>query len=58
MGVSVASTETIPLFYIMGTKIIAKVNNIAIIARNEPEKFVPIKPICDILGVDVDSQRI
>ena len=56
MGVSVASTETIPLFYIMGTKIIAKVNNIAIIASNEPEKFVPIKPICDILGVDVDSQ--
>mgnify|MGYP001077839920 CR=1 FL=1 len=56
MGVSVASTETIPLF--METKIIAKVNNIAIIASNEPEKFVPIKPICDILGVDVDSQRI
>lgn len=41
----------------METKIIAKVNNIAIIASNEPEKFVPIKPICDILGIDVESQR-
>lgn len=41
----------------METKIIAKVNNIAIIASNEPEKFVPIKPICDILGIDRKSQQ-
>lgn len=44
-------------FYIMETKIIARVNNIAIIASNEPEKYVPIKPICDILGIDRKSQQ-
>lgn len=44
-------------FCIMETKIIARVNNIAIIASNEPEKFVPIKPICEVLGIESEAQR-
>ena len=36
--------------------IIAKVNNVPIILI-EREKLVPIKLICEALGIDVDSQR-
>lgn len=43
----------------METKTIAKVNNqsILIIEDLSKEKFVPIRPICDALGVDFEGQR-
>ena len=36
---------------------IAKVNNVAIMASNDPRQLVPIKPICDALGIDAKAQR-
>ena len=41
----------------MNTKTIARVNNVAILAGNDSEKLVPIKPICEALGIDDDAQR-
>ena len=43
----------------METKTIAKVNNqsILIIEDLSKEKLVPIRPICDALGVDFEGQR-
>lgn len=41
----------------METKTIARVNNVAIVAGNDASKLVPIKPICEALGIDFDSQR-
>lgn len=41
----------------METKTIAQVNNVAIVAGNDASKLVPIKPICEALGIDFDSQR-
>ena len=41
----------------METKTIARVNNVAIVAGNDVSKLVPIKPICEALGIDFDSQR-
>lgn len=41
----------------METKTIARVNSVAIVAGNDPKKLVPIKPICEALGIDFDSQR-
>ena len=41
----------------METKTIARVNNVAILAGNDSEKLVPIKPICEALGIDDDAQR-
>ena len=38
-------------------KEIAKVNNVAIMAGNDPKQLVPIKPICEALGIDDRSQR-
>lgn len=38
-------------------KEIAKVNNVAIMASNDPNQLVPIKPICDALGIDAKAQR-
>lgn len=38
-------------------KEIAKVNNVAIMAGNDSKKLVPIKPICEALGIDIESQR-
>lgn len=35
---------------------IAKVNNVAIMAGNDAKKLVPIKPICEALGIDYASQ--
>ncbi len=37
-------------------KEIAKVNNVAIMAGNDVKKLVPIKPICEALGIDYASQ--
>lgn len=41
----------------LNTREIAKVNNVAIVASNDPKKLVPIKPICEALGIDIESQR-
>jgi uncharacterized tellurite resistance protein B-like protein len=41
--------------FIMGTKLIAKVNNVDIIATSD-EQLVAIKPICQALGIDHKSQ--
>ena len=38
-------------------KEIAKVNNVAIMASNDPNQRVPIKPSCDALGIDAKAQR-
>jgi hypothetical protein len=35
---------------------IAKINNIAILVLNEETKPVPVKPICEALGIASDSQ--
>ena len=40
----------------METKIVARVNGVDIISMSD-EQMVPIRPICELLGVDVDSQR-
>ncbi|MDR2042474.1 MAG: phage antirepressor N-terminal domain-containing protein [Tannerella sp.] len=41
----------------MKTILIAKVNGVSILIGDDAERPVPIKPICDALGIDVDSQR-
>lgn len=41
----------------METRIIARINDVDIVAGNDPKKLVPIKPICEALGVDFYSQR-
>jgi hypothetical protein len=41
----------------MKTIEITKINNVSIIIGNDAERQVPVKPICDALGIDVDSQR-
>lgn len=41
----------------MTTSIITRVNNVDIVATNNAEKLVPIKPICDALGIDAKVQR-
>ena len=42
----------------METKSIARVNNVAIqVISENGTKLVPVKPICEALGVDFDSQR-
>lgn len=35
---------------------IATINNVVIIATDETEKLIPIKPICEALGIDYPSQ--
>lgn len=40
----------------METKTIVRVNNVDIVATSD-EQLIPIKPICEALGIDVDSQR-
>lgn len=41
----------------LNTREIAKVNNVAIMAGNDPKQLVSIKPICDVLGIDAKAQR-
>ncbi|MEI7675752.1 MAG: phage antirepressor N-terminal domain-containing protein [Bacteroidales bacterium] len=41
----------------MKTNAIATINNVAIVVIDEKEKMVPIRPICDILGIDSKAQR-
>jgi len=40
----------------MQTKLIARINNVDIISTSD-ERLIPIRPICDILGIDSKSQR-
>ena len=40
----------------METRIIARVNNVDIVSTSD-EQLVPIRPICEALGIDADSQR-
>ena len=40
----------------METKIIAKVNNVDIVATSN-EQLVPIRPICEALGIDANGQK-
>ena len=40
----------------METKTIARVNNVAIVAGTDSQKLVPIKPICEALGIDDSNQ--
>lgn len=39
----------------MNTKIITRVNNVDIVATSD-EQLVPIRPICDALGIDYKAQ--
>ena len=41
----------------METRIIARVNDVDIVSTSDEQKLVPIRPICEALGIDVDSQR-
>lgn len=41
----------------METSIVTRVNNVDIVATNNAEKLVPIKPICEALGIDAKVQR-
>ena len=38
-------------------KTLAKINNVEIQVIDNGEKLVPIKPICEALGIDVEGQR-
>jgi hypothetical protein len=40
----------------METRIIARVNNVDILSTSD-EQLVPIKPVCEALGVDAKAQR-
>ena len=41
----------------METKTLSKINKVALlVVSQDKEKFVPIKPICQILGIDFSSQ--
>lgn len=42
----------------MDTRIIARVNNVDIVSTSDEQKLVPIKPICDALGIAWEAQRI
>lgn len=57
MGVGVASAETIPLFYIMETKVVTRINGVEILASVVSDGLVAIKPICEALGVAFQSQN-
>ena len=39
------------------TAVVAKINNIEIVVIKNGDDMVPIKPICEALGIDSDSQR-
>lgn len=36
---------------------IATVNQVAILVGQDPDRLVPIKPICEAIGIDIDAQR-
>lgn len=39
------------------TKTIAKINEVSILMIENGEKLIPIKPICEVLGIDDKTQR-
>jgi hypothetical protein len=41
----------------METNFITRVNGVDIVVANDAEKMVPIKPICDALGIDANGQK-
>lgn len=41
----------------METNLVTKVNNVDILVSNDVDKLVPIKPICEALGIDPKVQR-
>ena len=41
----------------METKIIARVNNVDIVSTSD-EQMVPIRPICEALGIAYERQKI
>lgn len=41
----------------METKTIVRVNNVDIVATSDEQKLVPIKPVCEALGIDAEGQR-
>lgn len=41
----------------METLTVTKVNDVMILVGNDPERLVPIKPICEALGIDSEPQR-
>jgi hypothetical protein len=41
----------------METRLIARVNNVDIISTGDEQKLVPIKPICEALGIDRKRQQ-
>jgi len=57
LGVGVASAKTIPLFYIIETKVVTRINGVEILASVVSEGLVAIKPICEALGVAFQSQN-
>lgn len=42
---------------VLNAKEIARVNNVAIVAGSDVQKLVPIKPICEALGIDRKAQQ-
>lgn len=40
----------------METKIIARVNNVDIVSTSDEQRLIPIKPICEALGIDYATQ--
>lgn len=41
----------------METTVITRVNNVDIVATSDEQKMVPIRPICEALGIDDKAQR-
>lgn len=41
----------------METRLVKRVNDVNILVSNDTEQLVPIKPICEALGIDPESQR-
>ena len=41
----------------MDTTVITRVNNVDIVATSDEQKMVPIRPICEALGIDDKAQR-
>lgn len=41
----------------METTVITRVNNVDIVATSDEQKMVPIRPICEALGIDDKARR-
>lgn len=41
----------------MDARTIVRVNNVDIVATSDEQRMVPIKPICEALGIDAEAQR-